>query len=232
MKKIYLLFCLLVFSANVSFAQSLTSDEIVQKYIDAIGGIDELKKMKQITLIGKADVMGQNSDLLAYEDSEEKYQFARVNGEGFDIKTYFDMKGGWIMQNGIKQEVTGEQHEKLKTTIADGTYFYLTDMESRGIKTELLGEENIEGTDTYKIKFTRGDTKSIKYFSKETFYLIRVQSQSTNGTEIILNYSDYRQVPETKLIMPYITDKGPIKGTVEKYEINVPLNPMLLLFDK
>ncbi len=232
MKKIYIIISFLILSVSASFAQTLTSDEIVQKYITAIGGVDELKKMKQITLTGKATVMGQVAEMLAYEDAEEKYQYAHVSGEGFDVISYFDMKSGWMKQNGVKEDATAEQLEKLKTTIEDGTYFYLTDMEKRGIKTELIGEENIDGIDCYKVKFTRGDTKNFKYFAKDTFYLMKAEVMTSKGNQIILNYSDYREVPNTKLKLPYVTERGPIKGTVDKYEINVPLNPMLLIFDK
>jgi outer membrane lipoprotein-sorting protein len=232
MKKIYTLLLLLVFSS--AFSQSLTSDEIIQKYIAAIGGIDELNKVKQITLTGKAVIMGHmTADMLAYEDAEEKYQFAHVSGEGFDVKSYFDLKGGWIMQNGVKEEATQEQLAKLKNMVEDGTYFYLTDMTGRGIKTEYMGDEKVDGVDCYIIKFTKnGEEKNISFFAKDTFYLVKVSSFTSKGNPVELTYSDYREVPGTKLKLPYVTEKGPMKGTVDKYEINVPLNPMLLIFDK
>lgn len=232
MKKIYTILLLLIFSS--SFSQTLTSDEIVQKYISAIGGIDELKKVKQITLTGKAVIMGHmTANMLAYEDADEKYQYAHISGESFDVKSYFDMKSGWVMQNGVKEESTAEQLPKLKNMVEDGTYFYLTDMKSRGIKTELLGEEKVEGIECYKIKFTRnGDDKNIQYFAKDTFYLVKIEANTSKGNPIVLTYSDYREVPGTKLKLPYVTERGPMKGTVDKYEINVKLNPMLLIFDK
>lgn len=215
---------------SASFAQSLTSDEIVQKYITVIGGIDELKKMNQLTMYSKA-VSGDNIyELLAYEDNIDKYQFAKVTGTGYEVRSYFDLKSGWILQNGAKQDFDAARVEQFKTVIEDGTYFYLTDMESRGIKTELLGEEKIEGKDCYKIKMTRnGKDKNILYFDKETFYLTELKSLSES---VIITYSDYREVPGTNLKLPYKSDKGAIKSTVDKYEINVPLDPMLLIFDK
>ncbi len=229
MKKIYIVI-LLVLTSNL-FSQTLTSDEIVQKYISAIGGIDEIKKIKQITIYGTA-ISGLNTyDLLAYEDAVEKYQFAHVSGIDYDVRTYYDTKTGWTLQNGVKSSLSKETLESLLPNIEDGTYFYLGDMESRGIKTELLGEERVNGKDTYKIKFTRnGKDKNIQYFSKDTFYLIMVETPGINSVQIL--YDKYKTVPGTNLKLPYYNEKGGIMGTIEMYEINVPLNPMLLIFDK
>ena len=229
MKKIYIVI-LLVLTSNL-FSQTLTSDEIVQKYIAAIGGIEELKKIKQITIYGTA-ISGLNTyDLLAYEDAVEKYQFAHVSGIDYDVRTYFDTKTGWTLQNGVKSSLSKETVESLLPNIEDGTYFYLGDMESRGIKTELLGEERVNGKDTYKIKFTRnGKDKNIQYFDKDTYYLIMVETPGINSVQIL--YDKYKTVPGTNLKLPYYNEKGGIMGTIEMYEINVPLNPMLLIFDK
>jgi len=229
MKKIYIVI-LLVLTSNL-FSQTLTSDEIVQKYISAIGGIDEIKKIKQITIYGTA-ISGLNTyDLLAYEDAVEKYQFAHVSGIDYDVRTYFDTKTGWTLQNGVKSSLSKETVESLLPNIEDGTYFYLGDMESRGIKTELLGEERVNGKDTYKIKFTRnGKDKNIQYFDKDTYYLIMVETPGINSVQIL--YDKYKTVLGTNLKLPYYNEKGGIMGTIEMYEINVPLNPMLLIFDK
>ncbi len=216
---------------SAAYSQTLTSDEIVHKYINAIGGISELKKINQISLTGKAVIMGHvTADINYYEDAVQKCMFSIVGGEGISAKNYYDMTGGWVSQNGAKEDVAPEQMNTLKITVEDGTYFYLADMEGKGIKTELLGEEKIDGRDCYKIKFThKGTDKNVQYIDKESFYAVRVESISSKGNLIIVNNSDYREVPGTKLILPYSIERGPLKGTVDKYEINVPLDPKIIL---
>ncbi|MBS1515798.1 MAG: hypothetical protein JSS63_12245 [Bacteroidetes bacterium] len=227
MKKLYSLIFLL-FVSNL-FPQTLTSDEIVQKYISAIGGIDEIKKINQLTLTGKAESGGVIYDLLAYEDAVEKCQFAKVTGPGYSVKTYFDAKEGWTKQNGTKSGFSKETLESLLPNLEDGTYFYLADMNSRGIKTELLGEEKINGKDAYKIKFTRnGSEKNIQYFDKNTFYLLMIETPGINAMKIY--YDNYKEVLGTKLVLPFYNEKGGINGVIEKYEINVPLNTALIYF--
>ncbi|MBN8570906.1 MAG: hypothetical protein J0M18_14855 [Ignavibacteria bacterium] len=229
MKKIYVLCFVLLVSA--AYSQTLTSDEIVNKYINAIGGTSELQKIKQISLTGKAVIMGHvTADINYYEDAVQKCMFSIVTGEGISAKNYYDMKSGWVSQNGVKDDVTPEQMNTLKITVEDGTYFYLANMESNGIKTELLGEEKIDGRDCYKIKFThKGTDKNVQYIDKESFYAMRVESISSKGNLIVVNNSDYREVPGTKLILPYSIERGPLKGTVDKYEINVSLDPKIIL---
>ena len=177
MKKIYtLIFWSLIFSFQFSslYSQTLTSDEIVNKYINAIGGADELKKIKQFCFTGKAVLMGHvEGSITFYEDSDAKCMFSLISGEGFNVKSYFDMNKGWTMQNDVKEEATSGQMEKLKITVEDGTLFYLGDFQSRGIKTELLGEEKIDNNDCYKIKFTRnGKEKNVQYIDKKTFLVL------------------------------------------------------------
>ncbi len=216
---------------SAAYSQTLTSDEIVNKYINAIGGASELKKINQVSLTGKALIMGHvTADINYYQDAVQKCMFSIVSGEGISAQNYYDMTSGWISQNGAKEEVTLEQMNTLKITVEDGTYFYLADMEGKGIKTELLGEEKIDGRDCYKIKFThKGTDKNVQYIDKESFYAVRVESISSKGNLIIVNNSDYREVPGTKLILPYSIERGPLKGAVDKYEINVPLDPKIIL---
>ncbi|MBX7045628.1 MAG: outer membrane lipoprotein-sorting protein [Ignavibacteria bacterium] len=234
MKKIYtLIFWSLIFSFQFSslYSQTLTSDEIVNKYINAIGGADELKKIKQFCFTGKAVLMGHvEGSITFYEDSDAKCMFSLISGEGFNVKSYFDMNKGWTMQNDVKEEATPEQMEKLKITVEDGTLFYLGDFQSRGIKTELLGEEKIDKNDCYKIKFTRnGKEKNVQYIDKKTFLAVRIESVSSKGNPIVLNYSDYKEVPGTNYKLPYSFERGPMKGTIDKYELNVPLSAKLIV---
>lgn len=233
MKKIYALLVFLFIGSNL-FSQTLTSDEIVNKYVNAIGGAAELKKIKQISFSGKATIMGHvTADILYYEDAVKKCMFSLVSGEGISAKNYYDTKSGWASQNGNKEDVTEDQMKILKTTVEDGTYFYLSDMEGNGIKTELLGEENIDGRDCYKIKFTHNGTdKNVQYIDKSSFYVVRVESISSKGNLITVNNSDYKEVPGTKLILPYTIERGPLKAVVDKYEINISQEPQIILGSK
>ncbi|MBS1493988.1 MAG: hypothetical protein JST55_10775 [Bacteroidetes bacterium] len=232
MKKIYTLLCLFLFSS--AFSQTLTSDEIVQKYISAIGGTSELKKINQLSITGKAVIMGHvTADVIFYEDAVQKCMFSLVTGEGFSAANYYDMTAGWVSQNGAKEDITPEQMNTIKITVEDGTYFYLADMEGKGIKTEVLGEEKIDGKDCYKVKFThKGTDKNTQYIDKNTFYPIRVESISSKGNLIIVNNTDFKEVPGTKLILPYGIERGPLKCTIDKYEINMPVEPKIVLGNK
>lgn len=233
MKKIYTFLLILVLSQIItpSYSQTLTSDEIVNKYIKSIGGADELKKINQFCFTGKAVIMGHvEGSITFYEDAEAKCMFSVISGEGFNVKSYFDMNKGWNMQNDVREDVTQEQMEKLKITVEDGTFFYLADMQKYGIKTELLGEEKIDSVDCYKVKFTKnGKDKNIQYFDKKTFYALRLEFISSKGNLVVINYTDYKEVPGTKYKFPFAFERGPMKGTIEKYEFNVPLSPKLIV---
>jgi len=104
----------------------------------------------------------------------------------------------------------------------------LVDYKDKGHTVELLGKEQVEGADAYKLKVTlkSGDVRTI-YLDAETYLEIKVESKRTvRGTEVEgeATMSDYKEVEG--LMMPHVMEQGQ-KGSpmrqklvIEKVEIN------------
>ncbi len=96
----------------------------------------------------------------------------------------------------------------------------------------MLGKEQVEGTDVYKLKTTKKDgSVTVQYIDAEHFLLIKQEAKRTvRGTEMEIDtiVGDYKDVGG--LMMAHSIDGG-AKGapmrqklTIEKIEVNVPID--------
>jgi len=129
-----------------------------------------------------------------------------------DIKvggmTNFDFvtdKDGWsFMQFQGMQKPEPKTAEDVKESQSDldiaGPMFNYV---SKGHKAELLGKEDVEGTECYKIKLSLSSGKEITYFLDPSSYLIirSKEKRKVNGQEIELSidFSDYKDVDGIKM---------------------------------
>jgi hypothetical protein len=106
---------------------------------------------------------------------------------------------------------------------------------AKGHKAELIGKEDVEGTECYKIKLTLKSGGDATYFiDAKTSYLIR--ESRTGGRmgggprgggngQTNIDYSDYQTTPEG-YVFPMKMSMGGMMGTmnVEKVEVNKPVD--------
>lgn len=202
----------------------ITAKSILDKYIEAIGGRDNILKVQDKTTKMKGSVQG--FDITVTINQKEPNKLYQVLDAGvFQQKTVFDGTKGYIEGMGQKMDITGEQLEDMK----DNSLHSMLTYDERGIKYELTGLENINGKDAYKITFTSpSGKKSIAYYAVESGLLIRTSSSvstpqgSFNQT---IDMDDYREVQGVKYPFKLVQNMGPqsIELTVTAYEINTGL---------
>lgn len=229
MKKIFAaLLTMVVISASAQ-----TAEEVINKYSLAMGGLDAFNKVTTAKFTGTAAMQGQSFPMTlqvvngksARTDVEVMGQaIVNVydNGKGWKINPY---AGAPTATETSGTELTGS---KLQSNIANN----LMDYVSRGHKVELLGQEDVEGIKTYKIKLTTKDEgKEITYFINVADYLLikSVGKREIQGQELEVEtfYSDFKNVEG--LIFSF-TMSQKISGQVfqeikyEKVELNVPVD--------
>jgi outer membrane lipoprotein-sorting protein len=105
----------------------------------------------------------------------------------------------------------------------------LMDYKAKGHTVELVGKEQVEGADAYKLKLTlkEGGVRHI-YLDAETYLEIKMESKRMmNGTEVETEsyLSDYKEVDG--LMMAHVMESGP-KGSPQRQKLvieKVELNP-------
>lgn len=238
MKKTLLILALFCFS---SIVKAQTVDEIIAQYLENTGGASEWAKLSSIKMEGKVSTQGMDIPIEIAQTKEGKmYMKFQLQGQEM-VQQAFDGKEAWgINFMTMKPEKSdSETTENMKREIGDFPDPFLN-LKSKGYKAELLGKENVEGTECFKVKLTKKpllvdgaevENISFYFFDTENFVPIMVEKEMKTGpakgitTQTLM--SDYQEVEG--LYFPFsITEKA--KGTPQGQAINitkVELNPTL-----
>ena len=179
-------------------AGDMSVDEIIKKSVAATSPKAAADKIKTRVVKGTISVPSQgiNGTLEVYVKWPNKiYSTANLSGIG-EIQEGFDGQIGWG-----KNPFTGLR-EKSGTQLAiakrEADQNALANWKTYFTKAEITGSEKVGDSDTYVVKFTKGDEKPVTmYFDKKTFYVVRQDStqESPEATLPVSSYdSDFRTV--------------------------------------
>ncbi len=196
MRKKFTTFLLILFTFP-AFTQ--TVDDIIKKNIEARGGYEKLKKLKTIKTEGLYIIGEEEVEFTMYQ---KRPNLIRQEGEyqGQKIIRAYDGKIAWtinpLMGSPDPQSLSGfEAEEVMAQSDFEGD---IVDYKKKGNRAELIGKEEMEGTEVYKLRVTRKNGDVI-YHYLDTDYCIELKStvvMNINGEEVELDnyYSDYKEV--------------------------------------
>ena len=220
-------------------AQAQTVDEVIQKYSTAMGGLDAFNKVKTLKMAGNVSVQGMDLPLTV-EIINGRAMRNDVSVMGQSITNSFKDGKGWKINPlaGVSSatDVTGTELNdfRIQSMMANP----LMDYKARGHQVELLGQEDVEGVKTYKIKLTsKDDGKVTTYFisTADNMLIKSVSTREMQGQEFEVEtfFSDVKDFNGLKFAM---TRTQKTEGQVFqeiKYtsiELNVPIDEKI--FDK
>ena len=199
----------------------VTAKSVLDKYVEAIGGKENILKVQDKTTMMTGSVQGINITInMKQKEPNKLYQV--LDAGVFQQKTVFDGMKGYSEGMGQRNDFSDEQIEDFK----DNSLHSMLTYDERGVKYELTGMENINGKDAYKITFTTPNgKKSFAYYSVDSGLLIRTASSvsTAQGTfNQTTDMDDYREVQGVKYPFKLNQNMGPqsIELTVTSYEIN------------
>lgn len=210
-------------------ASAQTAEEIVAKHIQARGGAAKLKSVKTLRMTGKRDIQPGFSVPIVVEQMRPNKLRADITVQGMTGTLAYDGGQGWQLipfQGKTDPEAMPEDMVKefAEDSDIDGP---LLDWKEKGHKIELVGKEQVEGTDAYRIKLTKKDgSVSDIWFDADSYLEIKSVSRRTvRGTvqEVEAVTGDYKEVGG--MMMPHSVQFGEkgqpkLSMTVEKIEIN------------
>lgn len=217
------LFCVVLMSAQ-------TAEEIVDKYLNAMGGKDQISKVTSLYMEGSLDVMGSQGTVKTTQVNGKGYK-QEIEVMGTSVIMCYNDSMGWQINpmagNYSAEKMPDGQYLSGKDQLYIGGPF-MTDYVAKGYKLELVGQEMTGMVNAHKIKVISPDnTESFYYFDPESGYLVKmVQNAEMGGQamEIIITMSNY-QKPENGFSMPYSmeTNYGGqffLVANITKVEIN------------
>lgn len=231
---IFSLFCAASVPRAVAFAdEPKTVDEVIAKYIAAIGGQAKLDAMKTRRINGKMVMAGGAMEAPFIVEHKRPNRFRMdFTFQGMTGTQAYDGTTGWqlmpFMGKTDPEKMSEEDVKRIEDQIdPDGP---LVDYKKKGHQVELMGKEEIEGAQTYKLKVTKKSGNTEYYFlDAEQFIPIKTKGKMmAQGTEVETEASlgDYKEVGGILMAHSITQSAGGMGGmemTFAKIEVNVEL---------
>lgn len=236
MKRTFLLsfFLFTVLSAS----QAQTVDEILAKYFENTGGIDNWKKLQGIKMLAKVNQGGMEIPLTIVQLKDGR-QMTSISFQGKEIKQgVYDGAVLWStnFMTMKAEKADAETFEIFKSNLGDFPDAFLNYKE-RGYSVELLGKETVDGSETFKIKLTKKpitvdgkltDNITFYYFDTENYVPIMTESEvkvgPNKGVVAQAKMSDYQDV--NGFLFPFSMAEGAKGGQLQGITITaIEVNP-------
>jgi hypothetical protein len=225
---------LAVVSCLSVFSLAQTAEELVNKNIQAKGGIDKIKAIKSVRITGKLNAGGGFTAATVQENERPNLVRETFSLQGMTAVTAYDGATGWHIQpfGGHKDpELIGE--DEMRGLLIDADFDgALVDYKEKGNTVEYLGHDIVDGDDALRLKVTLKDGDIIYYYlDPDTFLEIREEVQQfIRGSvhESVSEMGSYK--PVQGVMYPFSISQGSKANpaeqstTVEKIEVNVPID--------
>jgi len=241
MKTIKFLFSFLFLLLFVSFLKAQTVEEIYQKYSDTMGGKTAWDAVKSLKATGYATMGGMDFAFTQTSKRPNKV-LLEIIIQGMTMKQVYDGTTAWMINpfSGSKkpEKVDEDMARQFKNMAKIGGE--LLNYVEYGDKIELLGKEDYEGTQVYKVKLVETDGTEITYFldaekftELKTISKLQMSGKEIESTTIYSNYKDVNglKIPFT---MEIKTKGGQTMGDgqtirIDKVETNVDVEDAIFV---
>lgn len=206
-------------------------DEVIAKYIEAIGGKEKLDAVKSAKVSGKTMFGGGMEAAMTIEYKRPMKMRVETSLQGMTMVQAFDGDTGWHIQPFMGKTDPEKMSPEMLEQFKDEGEFEgpLVDYKKKGHKAELLGKEDFEGSEVYKIKLTK-KSGNVEVYNIDAEYFIPIQmtaKRKFQGTEmeVKISFGDYKDVGGLLIAhsMQIGGAMGGISMTFDKIELNVAI---------
>ncbi|GAB3499585.1 hypothetical protein GCM10027341_23210 [Spirosoma knui] len=225
MKKIALTLSLALTFCLPALAQTTpTADEVVDKYIAAIGGKDALLKVQDLTTNMSSETERGAIIITRKQKLPNKFSMV-INANGMEVMKQTG-DGSKVAMGGMQGSRTLDGPAAQQMTLMNVIFPELHYAEN-GVKTTFVGPEKVEGKDTYKLSHTTADGATTWTDNFDVATGLKVQSvtsgRSPQGQMTTTSlYTDYKDVNGIKFPMTIIqqSPRGPMTMSVDNVKVN------------
>ena len=223
---------LILAASSFSAIRAQTADEIVNKYVDALGGKEKLQQIKTVYMENTTQVMGNEGPSTSNLVVGVGYKMvSEINGQS--IVMAITGKGGWQVNpyagastpTALPDDLLKQSKGRLD---AFGPLYNYT---AKGNKVELLGKEG----NAYKLKVTSADSiETTIFIDTSTYYITKLNSTAQmmgQTMEVITSFSNFKKT-DLGVVFPYTIEisyggQFNITTTVNKLELNKKIDPAI-----
>ncbi|NID08880.1 insulinase family protein [Fibrella aestuarina] len=200
----------------------LNAQQVIDKYIAAIGGKDALMKIQDMTVDMTGEVQGNKLTMTRKAKSPNKSAMALTVMGTEMMKTVSD---GQTVSRTLRGNTAKLEGKEADLSLAQGSLFPELTYAANKVTSTLDGTEKIDGKDAYKITNSINGASWTTYYDANTGLKLQstVMQQGPQGeVAATTTYENYKEVNGVKI--PYITKlpMGPmtLTLTVDKVEVN------------
>lgn len=197
MKKVFL--SLVVIFTAVFTLNAQTADEIISKYITAIGGADKWIKIQSLKVEGQIEVQGI---AIPFTMQGVHMKGNRVDAEfqGNKIIEITTLTKGWSQNpfNG-KMALGPISDDELKSKVDDlDLQDAFVNYKAKGSTVEFLGKDEEDGNEYFKIKITsKNNNDKTYFFDTKTYLAYKMESmtkQQGQDVKAVVKFLDYQTI--------------------------------------
>ena len=199
---------------SIKAADSLSAYQIIQKYIEVIGGREKLSKIEDRLTEMKGNVQKVDVQMTIYQKQPDKFKQIIHAGE-VEQTILFSNDKGYLKINDQVKEILGGELAKLKN---ESTLNLLLNLDTNVIHITYLGIDTIENRLAYKILLKNSSLNWIHYYDISTGFKIMDEKPVT-------------AVQRTYLQKTYYSDFRPVDGIYFPFKIRQKLGQQEMEFD-
>src|ERR1700677_2415995 len=195
------------------FSNSQTADELIAKNIEARGGIEKMKAIKNIRMTGKFEGGGGFTASIGQENERPNLVRETFLLQGMTAVQAYDGASGWQIQPfGGKKDPQLMGEDDVRDLLLDADFDGpLVDYKEKGSTVEYLGHDVVDGDDALRLKITLKNGDVIyDYLDPDTFIEIRREIQQFIRGSVrdrVVGLGSYK--PVAGVMYPFSISTGP-----------------------
>jgi hypothetical protein len=177
-------------------------DQILEKYIQSLGGKEVIEKRTTNVIKGSFEYQGKRGTIEGYWKAPNKFSSVMDSPEFGRAREGFDGFVAWAddPQTGLREKRGGEELSMMRRY---SDFYYPLHLSELYPKMTLKGEQKVGDHRTYLVEADPGDGSLERmYFDSETGVLARTDTESDSPPRRITTtwyFDDYREVDGTKV---------------------------------
>lgn len=211
--------------ANMTLPAGLTAEQVVEDYLNAIGGRGKIGQIKDMQSTATMQMRGPSFGIKTFQKGGNKIMIEMsMNGQVMN-KQLFDGSQGSQSAMGQVEALEGEDLGNVKEQAKISKE---ADYKTGGYNVTLKGIEDVNGSNAFVLEVVRPDgKKTTEYYDTKTSLKVREvsidQGMDGNPTTQTVEMSDYKEVGGVK--MPHtLTVSGifpvPFKVSISEIKVN------------
>ncbi|MEL6869368.1 MAG: hypothetical protein AAFO81_06170 [Pseudomonadota bacterium] len=214
-------------------AQAAELDEVLACNYETLGGLENIQAVESARMTGTM-TMGPMQAPFTIEFQKPNRVRMEFEIQGMTAVQAYDGETGWAIMPFLGKTDPEEMAEDELKSVQEMAEWEgpLVDWEAKGHNVELIGTEDVEGTEAYALKVVRAGSEDQSVFYLDTEYCLPFLSKGTrdiqgNTMAVSQSIGDYKEVGDIVMAHSLIASIGegpaPVQQaiTIETTEINV-----------